>query len=565
MSYSPRALRRKSRPVLWPYFILPVIATLVFLALFYQSFLYVEKPHASRPHLVYLGRNQTHPVVVEGSESYVSFSFVKEVLDPDVFWDDSGVVVVTTENKVVKLKTDSLTAYVNQHPVQLSLPVILDGNEPYIPGTTLEILYPVTTYYAPEHGTFSVERTDREAALGTVLNVAVAREKASVRARRVGTIEPGTTVQIYESCKGWHLVGTSCGLYGYIKSADLSAQETAPPEIPEALPYVPAPLKGDKVALVWEQVERYTPDPKSIGFLDGVNVVSPTWFRLGETPGKVDNYADSRYVDWAHSRGYQVWALFSNSFELERTRTVLRDSDLRDQVMAQMLVYAEIYSLDGINLDFENVYRDDAPYLTQFVREFTPLLHQQGLTVSIDVTVRSLSPTWSLCYERTRLSETVDYMMLMAYDQYGAGSKVAGPNASIPWTEWAIKTSLEEIPKGRLVLGIPFYARLWQETVSNGTTQITQRALGMQAARDWLQKEGVVPILDQKTGMKYGEKQSGQTTYRIWLEDAESIEKRLQLAEVYDLAGVAAWSRGFEDEETWKAIGNSWLTRRVMD
>ena len=162
--------------------------------------------------------------------------------------------------------------------------------------------------------------------------------------------------------------------------------------------------------------------------MPGLNVLSPTWFRLGETPGEVENYADSRYVSWAHERGYKVWALFSNSFELERTRAVLRSSDLRDKVISQILLYARMYSLDGINIDFENVYHDDAPYLTQFVREMTPLLHEMGLTVSIDVTVKSQSPTWSMCFERSRLAEVVDYVMLMAYDEFYAGSPVAGPS-----------------------------------------------------------------------------------------------------------------------------------------
>ena len=140
-----------------------------------------------------------------------------------------------------------------------------------------------------------------------------------------------------------------------------------------------------------------------------------------------------RYVNWAHSKGYQVWALFSNSFDTERTSVVLRDSGLRDRIISQLLIYANIYKLDGINIDFENVNLADGPYLTQFVREMTPLLHGQGLTVSVDVTVKSTSPNWSLFLERDKLSQVVDYVMLMAYDQYPHGSKVAGP-VSVSYT-----------------------------------------------------------------------------------------------------------------------------------
>lgn len=318
--------------------------------------------------------------------------------------------------------------------------------------------------------------------------------------------------------------------------------------------YTPPPLMGERLGLVWEQVEWRTPDTSTIGAMPGVNVVSPTWFRLGEEPGEVENHADPRYVRWAHSRGYKVWALFSNSFELERTRAVLRDSDLRDKVISQILVYAGMYSLDGINLDFENVYQDDGPYLTQFVRELTPLLHEMGLTVSIDVTVKSMSPTWSLCYERKRLAEVVDYVMLMAYDQYGAGSKVAGPNASIPWTKTCIEVTLQEVPAEKLVLGVPFYMRLWKETKEAGVVKVTQRALGMEQVKEWASSEGVLPVYQPETCLEYAEKSVGQDTYRVWLEDAESMARRLELAGTYRLAGIAAWRRGFEDAGTWKVI-----------
>ena len=111
------------------------------------SFQYVERPAAGRPQLVYRGDVHRFPVVVENGEAYVPLSFIRDKLDPDVHWDESGVMVVTTSDKVVKLRTESLTAYVNQHPVTLEFPVILDGKEPYVPATALETLYPVASLY----------------------------------------------------------------------------------------------------------------------------------------------------------------------------------------------------------------------------------------------------------------------------------------------------------------------------------------------------------------------------------------------------------------------------------
>jgi hypothetical protein len=378
--------------------------------------MYEDKAPAVRPYLVYRGERQPYPVVVESGEAYVPFQFVKRVIDPNAFAED-GLVVVTTQDKVVKLKTDSLTAHVNQNPVELRLPVTLEGSEPYLPASALELLYPVSASLHEEAATFTVHRTDAESDVSTVLSDAVVRPQPSIVARRTAILPAGTEVEVFETKGGWVRVETASGIAGWMSSKRISESTKRPADVPPPKDYTPPPLKGSKVSLVWEQVDWRTPDTSTIGALSGANVVSPTWFRLGENPGDVDNFVDTRYISWAHARGYKVWALFSNSFELQRTRTVLRDSDLRDKVISQILVYARMYSLDGINLDFENVYQDDAPYLTQFVRELTPLLHEMGLAVSMDITVKSLSPTWSLCYERKRLAEVVDYLMLMAYDQ----------------------------------------------------------------------------------------------------------------------------------------------------
>ena len=48
-------------------------------------------------------------------------------------------------------------------------------------------------------------------------------------------------------------------------------------------------------------------------------------------------------------------------------------------MIAQILQYAHVYDLDGINLDFENVYLDDKERLVQFVRELTPYLARAGI------------------------------------------------------------------------------------------------------------------------------------------------------------------------------------------
>lgn len=541
----------RTRP--WRGIFLALLVASVSLLVVLPSFLWVERPAPERPWLIYEGMVYETPGVISKDEVYVPFDFIREKLDPDVFWDNE-VLVITTRDKVMKLRTEELTAYINQHPVNLKFPVIMEGSMPYVPACVLQEIYPVAADYFPDARTVQVKRLDVWTRRGKIKEAFFLRQAPSFLARRVEAMEPGALVNIYGKKGGWLLVETSSGNCGYVKEDRVREIEPEPAAKERVPPYVPPKLPGRRVFLIWEQVDSRTPDPSRIGEMPGVNVVSPTWFSLSKTPGEVLNIADARYVRWAHSRGYHVWGLFSNGFDPVRTRSVIRDSDLRDQVIAQILLYAKAYSLDGINIDFENVYQADASYLTQFVRELVPMARQQGLVVSMDVTVKSESPNWSLCYERHKLAEVLDYVILMAYDQYPWGSPVAGPVSTIPWTEECIKKTLEEVPREKLVLGVPFYTRLWVERRTGGQLEVSSKALGMEAAEKWLEDRGINAERDPETGLRYVQRTEGDITYRLWLEDEESMTMRMNLMEKYGLAGVAAWRRGFERPSIYKVI-----------
>lgn len=310
-----------------------------------------------------------------------------------------------------------------------------------------------------------------------------------------------------------------------------------------------------RINLTWEQVTPLNPDTSRIGPLPGVNVVSPTWFHLVDSSGEVSNYADLAYTRWAHGRGYRVWGLVTNSFDPDLTRAVLETGKGRRELIRRILAYALLYELDGINVDFENVYPQDGPNLVRLTEELTPLAHRVGLTVSIDVTVKSPNPTWSLFFDRRALGRVVDYVVVMAYDETPAASPVAGPVASLPWVEKGLVGVLEEVPREKLLLGVPFYTRLWKETpLGGGRVRTTSLALSMEEAESLLRERGLTPRRDPETGQLFAAFEEGGSRYRIWLEDDRSMAARASLVVKYGLAGIASWRRGYEKPAIWNII-----------
>ena len=307
----------------------------------------------------------------------------------------------------------------------------------------------------------------------------------------------------------------------------------------------------DKINLVWDYVNISSANSDKEPKINGLTVISPTWFSVVTTDGFVLSKADSNYVVDAHKKGYKVWPLISNSFDCDLTRQLLADEKAQDKVIKQLLVYASLYNLDGINIDFENVYDDDKDKLTQFVGRLASALHQQNMVVSMDVTVPSSSPFWSNCYDRKKLSAAVDYIMVMTYDEHWSRSQKSGPVASLSWVDAGIKKMLTEVPKEKLVMGVPFYTREWEEGESG---RVKAKTLSMAMVDNLIKEKNLDVVWLEDKGLNYTEYYQEGNRYRIWIEDEKSIGLKMNLIDTYHLAGVAGWRKGFERNEIWNVI-----------
>jgi len=310
--------------------------------------------------------------------------------------------------------------------------------------------------------------------------------------------------------------------------------------------------------LLWEQVHSRNPDTSSIGPLQGVNVVSPTWLSLGDPSGKINSKNVSKnYISWAKGRGYKVWVLFSNSFDPDLTHEFLKNPFAREKVIEELLRIIKENDIDGINIDFENVYLKDKEALVQFVRELTPVLHEENIVVSMDVTVKGGSENWSLFYDRKAIGEVVDYVAVMTYDEHWSSSPVSGSVASLNWVEKGILGLLEDVPEEKLLLGIPFYTRLWMETPSRkkaNKMDVKSKTLNMEKANELMAREDAIVVWDEEAGQDYLIYIEYGTIYKVWVENSKSLKLKVDLANKYKLPGIAIWSRGFETPDVWKVI-----------
>ena len=162
----------------------------------------------------------------------------------------------------------------------------------------------------------------------------------------------------------------------------------------------------------------------------GDNIISPSWFKLHSLGLEASPNINIDYVKAYKNKGYHIWPLITNRFDSNFTSGILADQSVWKKYAHNLVQYAYIYGFDGYNFDFENIDYADRDRLTTFVSYLSNHLHQYNIKTSIDVTGYSDSPEWSLVYNRKALADTVDYVVLMAYDETWAKSTTAGPVAS---------------------------------------------------------------------------------------------------------------------------------------
>lgn len=324
-------------------------------------------------------------------------------------------------------------------------------------------------------------------------------------------------------------------------------------------PKRPAKTKPAKLeqpfSLAWDHVGSENKDPSAEEAIPSLHVISPTWFALTDEAGASSNRGSAAYVEAAHASGYHVWGLVSNGFNKGRTKKFLASRQAQDLFIARLLAYAGIYGFDGINIDFENVDNGDAARLTAFVKRLSTAAKSMGLTMSIDIMI----PTkWSTCYQRGALSKAVDYVAVMTYDEHWRTSPKSGSTASLPWVRAGLQKTLAEVPANKLLLGIPFYTREWEETKkSDGKVSVKSRALGMASVDLRQQENSAAKMWQDNTGQHYFEYAKDGKRYRIWVEDEKSIQLRMAFVKKHKLAGAAFWRKGFEKPEIWTHVQNA--------
>lgn len=561
-------MKKKAAPVLAIVLLIVIVAGIGFLTRVIKKYTPSSEVMSSQE---YFGLDhEGEAAIVAGSEilpykgkilnevAYVDYQAVKEVLNDYFYWDsENNTMLYTMPTDVVQIPagSNSYTADGKTQSLNYNI-VLIDGTETYI---ALDFVKQYTnisyeTFHDPDRIVINNEWGDMTVA--SIRKAGKVRNLGGIKSPILREVEKNEVVRILEPMEDWTKILTQDGYIGYIKNDRLVKERTETRISDFVAPEYTNIQKDYKINLVWHQTTSMDANYNiiyDIANVKKVNTISPTWFSIASNDGTLDSLALADYVDTAHSNHMEVWPLVDNFSENIDFTAVMNSTSARNKIENQLIAAAIEYSFDGINVDFENISEDAADGYIQFMRELSVMCRKNGIVLSVDVPVPM---DFTAHYNRKALGEVCDYLMIMGYDEHYAGSEEAGTVASLSFEEEGIQNTLQEVAAEKVVSGIPFYTRLWCTTTNeDGTTTVTSEAMGMNQAKQTLENNQVEASWDETTGQNYAQfnGESGEL-YQIWLEDTESLTRKLELIKNYDLGGVAEWKLGLEDDSVWDLI-----------
>lgn len=531
------------------------IIVLIFVGIMANNYIIFDKNKSIN--LIINNNNVTsqlkNEVIIEEDNIYISEADIKNFFDKYIT-EEGDKIITTYEKKIAEVSTTENIININGADKKTETKAIKKGEIMYLPISEMTEVYNIEIGNKSKTKVVTLDSLDKEQEKAIIKSGTSVKSSTNFIAKTIDRIKKGESVVIISSDKKYSKIRTENGKIGYIKTKKLTNEYKVRENMEEE-----KQING-KVNMTFDYYSEVTSAPNRDGTkIEGVNVVSPSFFYIDKNATFKENIGDEgkAYIDWAHNNGYKVWAMVSNApaakEDLEITSRIMNSYEKRKKLIGILVNRCVQYGLDGINIDFENMKAEDKDVYSRFIIELEPRLKEIGVVLSVDVTAPDGGETWSMCFDRNVIGNVADYIVFMAYDEYGTSSTKSGTTAGYDWVKLNLTKFLqtEEIKSDKIVLGIPLYTRIWTENKDG--TLVKSSTVNMKDIDSVLPSD-VEKKWDDQLKQYYVEFEKDSTIKKMWIEDIKSLKEKVSLITDNKLGGVASWQKGMESDEVWSML-----------
>jgi len=302
-----------------------------------------------------------------------------------------------------------------------------------------------------------------------------------------------------------------------------------------------------------------TEDPASVHSLerhiDKIDVVVPDWFEVGGSQCALVDRVDSGTYGLIRNHNVFLFPRLVNASEGEWNiagiGALLRDPSRRNCLIEKITARLVEIKADGINIDFEQIDKKDAPFFFLFLKSLRESLHRNDMRLTVDLSYYDaalpLAKTYELC----------DYLMIMVYDQHHLGSG-PGPIAARQWYEYYLNEVNDLIGMERVVVLLGNYGYDW------GGGKAT--SISFRRAMDMAKKYNVRPVfLREASASRFRYYDTKGAKHEVYYQGALSFFNQLRYATHKGYSYFGFWRLGEEDESIWDIIKEDDINHSALE
>jgi spore germination protein YaaH len=309
-----------------------------------------------------------------------------------------------------------------------------------------------------------------------------------------------------------------------------------------------------KTAITMGWIENNSQSLEHLIDYKNLNIVSPV---LGSIDNQFNLQALSylKEVNTIQKQGKSVWARIIMSTDTKNNvHAFLSNQNKVQEAIKQIHNSAVMNGWKGINIDIENVSREDRGAFSQFIKNLSTELSKTSIILSIDLPPDpSGKDNTQSPFDHKAIGKYCNFIVFMGYDQHWSSDPIPGPITSLSWLKENIQEFIRTgISSDKFILGLPAYTRIWEENQQGKI--VKDPAEPIQYVESLVKQDGRKLSWDPVLGEYYTTYNGQNTQYKIWLPTEKSFNIYLKLISQFHLAGSAIWNLDFMNTSYWNQI-----------
>ena len=242
--------------------------------------------------LVINNRNVTEnlkkDILIENGEIYISKQDLGNFFDKYIYEDQETEQVITTYNKkIAEIGFDKNVVTINGVEKTTYAHAIKKDDTVYLPISELKDVYDIEINNIESTKVLVIDSLSKEQKKAVLNSNQSVKSSKKFIAKTVDRVKKGECVIVISNENGYAKIRTEDGKIGYVKSNKLVNEVVARQDMEEE-----KQIQG-KVNLVWDYYSQVATAPdRTDTKMDGVNVVSPSFFSIDKNGKLVENVGE---------------------------------------------------------------------------------------------------------------------------------------------------------------------------------------------------------------------------------------------------------------------------------